>query len=127
MIEKKLPFSTIFEPFWGLFNTSVTHLGFRRCSHKLNWSLEHGVQLLLSLIWEKQNISSCHTWPPKENSFFGKISFDIFRIILRFFLFWISDFLKTNQYFDKGHRQISTKFKIFIYRKPKYLSLKVWI
>ena len=29
---ENLPFSAIFGPFWGLFNASVTQIGFKRCS-----------------------------------------------------------------------------------------------
>ena len=29
---ENLPFSTIFGPFWGLFNASLTHIVFKRCS-----------------------------------------------------------------------------------------------
>ena len=41
---ENLPVSLRFRPFWGLFNFSRTHIGFKRGSHIAKWSLEHGEQ-----------------------------------------------------------------------------------
>ena len=50
-----LPLSTIFGPFWSMFNASVTHIGFKRCFHISKWSLERVDQLMLSLICSKNH------------------------------------------------------------------------
>ena len=48
---ENLPFSSIFSPFWDLFNASGIHIGFKIGSYVAKWSLERGNQLTWSSIW----------------------------------------------------------------------------
>ena len=52
---ENLPFSSIFSPFWGIFNASGTQIGFKIGSHRAKWPLECGDQLTLSLILPKEH------------------------------------------------------------------------
>ena len=46
MAEKTFHLRTIFGTFWGLFNASVTHIGFKGCFHIPKFSLKRGSENL---------------------------------------------------------------------------------
>ena len=65
---ENLQFSSIFSPFWGLFNASGTQIGLKICSHIGKWSLEPGIQLTLSSIWPKKHKFWSKTNKKKRNT-----------------------------------------------------------
>ena len=68
---KKLPFSAIFRPFWGLFIASVTHIGFKRGFHIAKWVGKWwSTKVIFSLV--KKPLVLVKKYPQrKQKLFFG--------------------------------------------------------
>jgi len=64
---EKLPFISIFRPFWGLFHAPGTQIGFKIGSHISKWSLERGDQLTLYSIWSKSHYFWSKTSQKEKN------------------------------------------------------------
>ena len=64
--------------FWGLLNASVTHIGFKRCTHKEPILLELGGQLKLSLI-DQKTISFGQKRPHPQKKIFSIYIFFLIR------------------------------------------------
>ena len=63
---ENLPLSSIFRPFWGLFNASEIQIGFKIGSQIVKWLFECGDQLTLSSIWPKEHYFWSKTTPKKK-------------------------------------------------------------
>ena len=63
---ENLPFSSIFRPFWSLFNALGTQIGFKIGYYIAKWSLERGDQLMLSSIRPKEHKFWSKTIPKKK-------------------------------------------------------------